>query len=408
MKFVFVFLSVFAFYMQINAQSFSGKIISAANKTPIANASIYFNNTSLGTVSNAEGEFSFSNLPSSEQLLIISCVGYETFQYTITPNNIGKILVFELKMKATELEEVRVLSFEKDGWNKWGKFFLDNFIGTSAEALDCKLLNQTAVKFSHNKKEGRLIVVAREPLEIVNKALGYKIRYDLEGFEYNFKERLLFFYGYQFYTEIDANTRKQSKWHKKRMKVYTGSMMHFMRSLYTNTLQQEGFLVNRMHKVPNYEKQRIQKIMRQRLIGNSDNVIVLGNGLLLKDKTDSSSYYNEIMRQPSEYAYLINTPLTSDSLVQKTDSGFVRLSFPNYLVISNKNKKFPAEYLQYNFSEKYTTNNEVISHMFMYTPTPIKVYASGNYIMPTNLISNLYWSWSEKIANLLPFNFEPK
>lgn len=405
MKIIIAFTCL-VFSSCIHAQSLTGKLISATDKTPIANASIYFNNTSVGTVSGADGRFSFNTIPTGELLLIITCVGYESIQFNVLTNQLGKTLVFEMKQKATELEEVKVLSFEKDGWKKWGQFFLNNFIGTSAQAKDCKLLNQEAVKFSHNKKDGKLIVIAKEPLQILNKALGYKIQYDLEGFEYSFKEHLLFFYGYQFYTELDANTRKQSRWFKKRVNVYTGSMMHFMRSLYANTLKEEGFVVNRMYKFPNLEKQRIQKIMRQKIFSNSSNIIVLGDNKTIGNDSDSNQYYNQVIRQEDEYSYLINIPLTSDSLVQKTDSGFVYFQFPNYLVVTSTNKNFPEEYLANNFGTKYSTNTNVISHIKMYTPTPVKVYANGNYVMPTNIISNFYWSWNEKIANLLPFDFD--
>lgn len=408
MKYVFTFFSLLIFYIHINAQSFAGKIINATDKTPIANASIYFNNTSMGTTSDNEGKFSFSSTPTGESLLIISSVGYETIQYTIKPSDIGKILIFEMNLKIAELEEVKVLSFEKDGWSKWGKLFLNNFIGTSAEAQNCKLLNHQVIKFSYNKREGRLIAIALEPLQILNKSLGYKIQYDLEGFEYNFNQRLLFFYGFQFFTELEARKGKQNRWHKKRVNVYTGSMLHFMRSLYANTLEQEGFTVNRMYKVPNYDKQRVQKIMRQRLQGNTNQAIIINGDGSFGSKSDSSEFYNTIMNQPNEFAYLINTPLTADSLVQKTDSGFVNLHFPNYLVISNKNKNFPHEYIANNFGQKYTTSNNILSYINMYTPTPVKVYANGNYIMPTNIISQFYWSWSEKIANQLPFDFQVK
>lgn len=401
---------VFAFCLSIftNAQPLVGKIINAADKTPIANASIYFNNTSIGTVSGADGKFSFNNVPTGELLLIISSVGYETVQYNITTNDYGKTLVFEMKMKATVLEEVRVLTYEKDGWNKWGKLFLDNFIGTSAEAQNCNLLNHEVIKFNYNKKEGRLIAVAKEPLQIMNKALGYKIQYDLEGFEYNFNKQLLFFYGFQFFTELEGRKGKQNRWHKKRVNAYTGSMMHFMRSLYTNTLEQEGFTVNRMYKLPNVEKQRVQKIMRERFKANTNNLIILNADGSYGNKYDSSEFYNKIINQPNEFAYLINTPLTADSLVQKTDSGFVNLQFNNYLVISNKYKNFPKEYFANSFRAMYSPENNIISHISMYTPTPVRVYANGNYVMPTNIINQLYWGWSEKIAAQLPFDFEIK
>jgi len=37
----------------------------------------------------------------------------------------------------------------------------------------------------------------------------------------------------------------------------------------------------------------------------------------------------------------------------------------------------------------------------------IIVTNSGSYYNPTNLIMSGYWSWSEKIATMLPFDYKP-
>ena len=34
-----------------------------------------------------------------------------------------------------------------DGWNKYGQFFLDNFIGTTANAAQCTIENKDAIRF---------------------------------------------------------------------------------------------------------------------------------------------------------------------------------------------------------------------------------------------------------------------
>ncbi|MFK4985434.1 hypothetical protein ACI4B7_26775, partial [Klebsiella pneumoniae] len=36
----------------------------------------------------------------------------------------------------------------------------------------------------------------------------------------------------------------------------------------------------------------------------------------------------------------------------------------------------------------------------------VSVFADGNYFEPVNLISYDYWSWSEKMATLLPTNYK--
>ncbi|MCH5689433.1 hypothetical protein LWM68_37445 [Niabella sp. W65] len=49
---------------------------------------------------------------------------------------------------------------------------------------------------------------------------------------------------------------------KNRLEAYTGSMMHFFRSVYGNSLEQ-GFEVRRVKKLRNTEKDRVRALYRQ-------------------------------------------------------------------------------------------------------------------------------------------------
>jgi hypothetical protein len=62
---------------------------------------------------------------------------------------------------------------------------------------------------------------------------------------------------------LKGSNRKQKAWEKKRQETYLGSLMHFMRSVYRNTIMTEGFEVRHLQKVPNVEKQRVKARYRQ-------------------------------------------------------------------------------------------------------------------------------------------------
>ena len=64
-------------------------------------------------------------------------------------------LVFELSPKEKSLEEVSVaISNEvKDGWQKYGEFFTQNFIGQTKFAKQCVIKNPEVLHFYFNKKE---------------------------------------------------------------------------------------------------------------------------------------------------------------------------------------------------------------------------------------------------------------
>lgn len=232
----------FAGYAQ---QVVKGVVLDAEKNIPIPKASVFLNNTSVGTTANDEGKFELF-IPAGKYELIVSSVGYITGNKTISGGEKGDLLTIKLQPKAPELEAVVIEPYLKNGWETWGRFFLDNFIGTTAQAADCRILNQDVIRFRHNKKEGKLTAHAAEALVIENKALGYRIRYNLETFLYDFNTRYVLYTGYPFFTKMEDREKKQKNWARKRQEMYYGSMMHFMRSVYRNTIVPEGFEVRRL------------------------------------------------------------------------------------------------------------------------------------------------------------------
>lgn len=397
-----------------NAQSITGTIISEENKQPIAGANVYISNSSLGTISNNAGNFELNNLPKGNLTLVVSFVGYETFTYAFEAKQELPIQIkIELKIKPKELDKVTVSTFEKDGFTKWGQFFINNFIGEMEEAKSCILKNPEALKFRFDKTENKLYVIAFSPLIIQNKALGYSIKYDLEGFEYSFSDKILLYYGYALFADMDTKRKgKIKRWQKKRTEVYNGSMTHFMRSLYNNSFAADGFEVRRIIKTPNYEKERVKSIVKSRIItqiGNSKTVTINIGGDIKNDSTDkdSTDYYNRILHEPNEKTFLINTLLNADSISTFLPDTTKELSFENYLLINYKNKMEPSAYLARNWKTANKQPGFVSSEIFLLGSKKIKVYERGIFFSPTEILSDGWWGWSEKIATLLPLDFNP-
>ncbi len=107
-----------------------------------------------------------------------------------------------------------------DGWQKYGSFFIDNFIGTTPNAAKCVLQNPEVLKFYFLKKSNKLRVLATEPLQINNQALGYTMRYQLDSFVYQYKTDISIYRGYCLYSETDTTEDVKQKW-KTAGKKYT-------------------------------------------------------------------------------------------------------------------------------------------------------------------------------------------
>lgn len=78
----------------------------------------------------------------------------------------------------------------------------NEFIGTTANANDCIILNEQDITFNYDSDKDTLRAYALKPLLIENKALGYKITYYLDIFEYYKGKETTFFVGILFSMKI--------------------------------------------------------------------------------------------------------------------------------------------------------------------------------------------------------------
>jgi hypothetical protein len=382
------------------AQHLIKGVVLDEKQSPVQRASIFLSNTSVGTRTDDHGEFELS-VPDGKFDLIVSCIGYETWNKTIVTSEIIASFTIRLKTKAAELETIVIEPYEKDGWEKWGRFFLENFIGTSGYATDCRIKNQDVIRFRFSKKDNELKAYASEPLIIENKALGYTITYQMETFSSNFKNYLLLFTGYPFFSPMKGSEAKQRRWEKKRAEVYYGSLMHFMRSVYRNKIEEEGFQIRALKKIPNTEKQRVRKqyAANQKVTRSATGTMVTSTV-----NQDSADYYNGILRQEDFIDVIAKNTLPGDSIAYAVDSTTAGMAFTDYLLVLYKNKIPPFEYRQ-RFPK---TGGAMLSQITLINQRAIEINANGSYYNPEDLLDLGYWSWSEKMATMLPFDYKVK
>jgi len=326
-------------------QSLKGKIIASDTHKPVVSANVFLSNTSVGTISDENGMFTISRFPEGRFDLVVSFVGYETFVTTVQSNQLPANLQVVLQPKVVELQEVILEPYEKNGWDKWGSFFMENFIGTSAFANDCKLLNQGTVKFRFSKKQNTLKAFADERLVIENKALGYIVKYELTRFEYNFTTRMFYYQGYPLFEEMETGrSGLQKRWMRNREDAYYGSMMHFMRCVYRNKLIEGGFEIRKLIPLSDAEKKRVKAIYQSqfaRSVSEGRAFVTKNIGI---ENEDSAAYYRKVIQQPDKLSVLINKILPGDSIAYGIDSITAALEFTDHLQVQFPAKMFPAEY----------------------------------------------------------------
>ena len=339
----------------------SGKIIDEATKQPLEGASVFAENTTIGTATNDRGGFNL-RLPNGGYSIVVTFTGYQTETKRVTAGDAGNNeIIIEIKKKEKSLEEfvVRSSSEVADGLEKYGEFFLENFIGKTDNARQCYIKNKGVLKFFYYRRSKRLKIIATAPLEIVNDALGYTVKYELDSFVHEYNTQVSLYTGYPLFQEMQSNNPAQiDKWNAARKTAYNGSILHFMRSMYQKKLKEEGF--------------EIQFIVKN---NDKESAIPLKNfyGAMNYSMDDSSKTVDILPRQ-KEVAVIYKKEMPSDLyLAANTDAS----------------AKFQLSVLSFLPDES------------------LNIEQNGFYFEQNDITINGYWAW-EKVGDMLPYDFNFK
>ncbi len=377
--FSITFLIVWGLSAQPQVYALSGSVTDSATGKPIAAVSVFLNGTSKGTTTHDDGTFYLTGIPTGGYQLIISAVGYTTFQTVINTSHLPSNLNVTLQGRGSELAAVTVKSDIQNGWNKWGGTFWDYFIGTTDNASSCTIENKDVLRFHYYRKSKRLVVSAVEPLIIVNNALGDTIEYRIGAFSYDFSNGEVDGFGFFYFREMTPTYSGQLRvWERARQHAYLGSMKHFMRSLYQGRLTQEGFLILHQVKRPNIEKERVKTIY---------NPAIAGTGAI---SSDSLRHYRKVLREPD---YFIHTLNNYDTLLTVNADQTRSFYFIGVFTVGYSNTELGIP--------------NTSSSMEMTYPVPLRIEENGSYSPLQTLLLKGAWAKSETVANLLPSDYTP-
>jgi hypothetical protein len=362
MKQLILILSALFFFSQIFSQThytITGKVIDKNTKAPLAGASVFAQNTTFGVATNGEGIFNLK-IPNGGYELVITFTGYETESIRISnATAVEKDLVIEVRPKEKSLGEVSIVATNEvaDGWQKYGQFFTENFIGKTQFGLQSTIKNPEVLKFFFSKKRNRLKVLAAEPLIVVNDALGYNIKFAIDSFTYEYNNNANQFIGYPLFEEMQGTPAQTAIWQQNRLKTYKGSQLHFMRSLFNKVLAADGFEV-------------------QFLVKNQDEE----TSIPLKDMYGALNFSKEDSTNTVEF----------------------KPNQPDIIVIYKKGKPETA-YLDFDPKAK---KDFQVSTMTVAKGESIIIEQNGYYFDQADLTTNGYWGF-KKVGDMLPYDYMP-
>jgi hypothetical protein len=243
MRKIILFLLLISFCPIGYSQIIRGTVLDKSNNSKISFASIYLNGTFVGTQSDLNGNFELDISKNPSMPLTISYIGY--YSVTLTGFSTDKPLLIYMTPKVYELKEVVISSKSLVKRRRANlNLFKNVFLGTTANARNCEIINENDITFNYDSDRDTLKAFASKPILINNRALGYKITYYLDRFEYYKKDESMLIKGSLIFTEDLAieETHKQL-YERRRKNTYLGSRMHFFRALWADDLISAGFIV---------------------------------------------------------------------------------------------------------------------------------------------------------------------
>ena len=372
------------------------------DKETIPGAAIYLSGTKISTISNNQGKFSIANLPAGNYDLLIQVVGYLPYAKSIIIA--GKSVQIDATLKANTVTLNEVVIKPDPNRLAYLNLFKDYFIGRTPNAKECKILNSEVLLIDYDKRNRLLTVNSNEFLIIENKALGYRIKYLLQNFEYDYKTNIVYFAGFPYFEELKGSKSKINKWNKKRNIAYLGSSGHFFRSLYDGTAQNEGFVIHKLATIDNKNRKPDSVIAKNiRLLSTGNKAI----NVITFNKDDSLNYWLKERSKPKSMAVLNRANVLADTLVKTYNSDLKYINFSDELFVMYTKEKETEEYRQLGFyvSRSPDMGNYQTSLINLREP-PIYFYKNGNIANPRSFLFKGFWAY-EKMADAVPLEFTP-
>ncbi len=380
-------LILFLSFAIVYSQTITGKILTE-NGTAIPDVNVYLDGTKISTTSVSGGIFILDIQGQKSGNLIFQKDNYET---SIFPLNqaIGKsvkVIINPVK----EIEEVVIIPYTEKAYKDFINYFLDRFLGFDREEVSIK--NQRTLKFSYDKKNQFLKVKAPQTLIIENKKLGYTIQYNLINFETDFKKKNTSYLGTSFFKD---NSDKKTII-LNRMNAYTGSLMHFFRSLYQDELEKEGFIVNHVRRIKNPKYPSEAEIQQ---LQDHYNFVRSQKNMVIKLSPELQDIANRKNENPEFLMAILKTKMKESDFTKRKDARLF-IDFEDLLMVNYQ--KYYYELKKGNFVKSATASAQT---SFIHPEAlEFEIFPEGICSEPDQLILEDHFS-NQNVSKMLPLDY---
>lgn len=210
-----------------------------AEGAPLAGASVYLSGTTRGDATDETGRFRIEAVPPGAYRLVASLVGYTlaTQDLVLSPAEAAQAHL-RLGPSTLDLDAVAVEARADRNWARKLSWFTTVLLGETANAEQARILNPEVLDL--RRRWGTLRAEAAAPLVIENRALGYRLTYDLHEFEAS-STRIRYHGDERFEALTPTDSAEAARWSAARERAYRGSLRHLLRALLAGDAEAEGF-----------------------------------------------------------------------------------------------------------------------------------------------------------------------
>lgn len=372
----------------------SGKITSKESGRPVAGASVFLSNSSFGTTSSTDGNFTLNRLRPGQYTLVVTAVGYGEYNKTIMVSADVPAMNILLEPKAIVLREVIISGTSRADWNRNYEMFKKDFIGVDDNAKQCVVINPKVLDFTYRKSKQTLTASSDEFLIVENKAMGYRVKFLLNAFSSDKIEARISYQGSRLFEELPGSAAQKKKWQATRDRAYYGSAMHFFRSLYQNKLNDEGFEMRRLSRMR--DPMRPPEAYIQAKMARFNNTAM----------RDSAIYWYTLYNSPKYIGQrLANVPWLPLEVLRNTEQpGLYAITFPEYLYIIYKKREETQEFKD--IYRPLDMPNYEVSVLTLFNNPPHALFDSNGIVVGESPLFEGAWS-KPRLSELLPVDYVP-
>ncbi|HJP62307.1 MAG TPA: carboxypeptidase-like regulatory domain-containing protein, partial [Mucilaginibacter sp.] len=399
---VYIFLAVVLPFKSFAQFMVKGRVLNQADQKPVENVSIFLSNATIGDKTAADGSFKLRNVKPGRYDLVVTDIAFETYSQSlmVESNNISLPDII-LSPRTRSLKEVTIQYRADPNREKYYNWFRDEFLGTSARAKECKILNPGVLDLSYDEDTHTLAASSYDFLLIENDALGYRIKYLVTDFSLknnDIDKKEIYYKGPVLFEQIKGTPSQERRWERNRQEAYGNSAIHFLHAALSGRLAQEGFRVQRVA-VASDPTRPPDSVIDARIKFFSN--IKHCNG----PERNSLAWWDKKLRSPKAVSKLMPYPLTSPDMIKNTGlQGQYAFTYENGGLLVGYNPKGHF-HMNDHFDYLYNPNNNE-NTLIMFNSPNVVFYQNGVIAEPYSVLYYGVWG-RNRVAEMLPVDYEP-